>query len=405
MNITILRNMPVLASGMPKIALTPEVTSLLLAHAPVAIGVSGGKDGILAAFETVDFLDQIGHRGPRVLIHADLGRVEWNDSLPMCRRLAERLTLELIVVRRQAGDMMDRWATRWSSNVQRYSNLQCVKLILPWSTPGMRFCTSELKLAVVCRELILRFPGQTIVSVSGIRRQESKNRAQAPIARPQPRLTSVTHGTSGIDWHPVIDWTRDEVLDSLAARNFPLHEAYTRYGSSRVSCCFCIMASRPDLFAATTARENHEIYRTMCELEITSTFSFQSDQWLSDVAPHLLDSAMRAELVHAKARGRERESIEALIPPHLWFTKEGWPKVIPTRPEAQVLSDVRQHMGELMSIPVSYTTPDTIIARYEELIARRVAAEHTKTKKKRGKKRPAATGQPRQITLDAFALA
>ena len=43
-----------------------------------------------------------------------------------------------IVVRRAAGDMMDRWLKRWSNNLARYVNLNCVKLILPWSTPSMR---------------------------------------------------------------------------------------------------------------------------------------------------------------------------------------------------------------------------------------------------------------------------
>jgi hypothetical protein len=49
----------------------------------------------------IPYLDAIGHHGPRVLIHSDLGQVEWKDSLPTCERLAARLGLELIVVRRQ----------------------------------------------------------------------------------------------------------------------------------------------------------------------------------------------------------------------------------------------------------------------------------------------------------------
>ena len=43
----------------------------------------------------------------------------------------------------------------------------------------MRFCTSELKTAVICRELVKRFPGRQILSVTGIRRQESAGRAKA----------------------------------------------------------------------------------------------------------------------------------------------------------------------------------------------------------------------------------
>jgi 3'-phosphoadenosine 5'-phosphosulfate sulfotransferase (PAPS reductase)/FAD synthetase len=54
----------------------------------------------------------------------------------------------------------------------------------------MRFCTSELKTAIICRELVRRFPGQTILSVSGIRREESTKRKLAPIVKVQPKLTS-----------------------------------------------------------------------------------------------------------------------------------------------------------------------------------------------------------------------
>ncbi len=47
------------------------------------------------------------------------------------------LGLELMVVRREAGDMMDRWLQRWRDNLARYATLRCVKVILPWSTPSM----------------------------------------------------------------------------------------------------------------------------------------------------------------------------------------------------------------------------------------------------------------------------
>lgn len=121
-----------------QVSTTDEVDAMLAAGAVVAIGVSGGKDSQATAIRLARHLDDIGHSGTRVLIHSDLGRVEWKDSLPVCERLAKRLGMKLIVVRRSAGDMMDRWLTRWENNVSRYANLECVKLILPWSTPSMR---------------------------------------------------------------------------------------------------------------------------------------------------------------------------------------------------------------------------------------------------------------------------
>src|SRR4051794_22947850 len=121
------------AHGSPdrRVATTPLVDDLLGRNRPVAIGVSGGKDSSAVAFATVEHLDRIGHAGPRILIHADLGVTEWADSLPNCERLADRLGLPLQVVRRPQGDMMDRWEQRWRDNVARWESLSCVKLILP----------------------------------------------------------------------------------------------------------------------------------------------------------------------------------------------------------------------------------------------------------------------------------
>lgn len=124
------------------LARDPQIDIALMGHAPVYVGVSGGKDSQALAYRIQAHLGTIGHAGSRVLIHSDLGRIEWRDSIAVCERLAERLGWELIVVRRAAGDMMDRWLARWEANVGRYAALSCVKLIMPWSSASQRFCTS-----------------------------------------------------------------------------------------------------------------------------------------------------------------------------------------------------------------------------------------------------------------------
>lgn len=356
------------------IATTPEIEQHLYDWMPVAIGVSGGKDSSAAAWATINHLDGIGHRGPRILIHSDLGRTEWKDSLTICQRLADQLKTELVVVRRQAGDMMDRWLTRWTNNVERYTNLECVKLILPWSTPSMRFCTSELKTAIISRELIRRFPDKTILSVTGIRREESANRAKMPVAKVENRLTSVAHMTSGLAWNPIIDWTlADEVWPIHQQQQLPIHEAYTTYGASRVSCCFCIMSGAGDILAALGDERNHDLYREMVSLEITSTFSFQ-DKWLADARPDLLTGEMRYALNQSKRAAGFRERMEVKIPKHLHYTK-GWPTCIPTEGEAVLLGLVRKEVSQAIGIEVKYTDPHQIIMRYEELFEKARARE------------------------------
>jgi 3'-phosphoadenosine 5'-phosphosulfate sulfotransferase (PAPS reductase)/FAD synthetase len=354
----------------PGIAAIDVTKGAIAAGAPVAIGVSGGKDSSAVAIRTLEYLDEVGHTGRRLLIHSDLGRVEWRQSLPTCERLADRLGIELIVVRRQQGDLLDRFRERWESNVRRYAELSCVKLILPWPTARMRYCTSELKTAVICRELVRRFPGTTILSVSGIRREESSIRARASIAAIQPKLISARRQTSGLDWHPIIHWRKPEVLRFLQRKAFELHEAYTRYGSSRVSCALCFLSSQSDLAAATMCASNAGIYRDLVRLEVESTFAFQSTHWLADVAPHLLSAELRAEIADAKRRARLREAAEARIPPSLLYAS-GWPTRMPDAGEAVLLSEIRQAVAGVVGIEVGFTTADAILSRYEELLAAR----------------------------------
>ena len=342
-----------------------EITVALDASAPVFIGVSGGRDSQALAYRVCAHLDDIEYSGPRFLVHADLGRVEWEDSLLICERLTERLGVELVVVRRNAGDMMDRWLSRWAGNVARYANLECVKLILPWSTAAQRFCTSELKSQVIAREMRRRFPEGDVVSAVGIRREESAKRARMP-AWKQDERTTRKRGV-GHTWNPILGWRRGDVNDYVRIRGDELHEAYRLYGSTRVSCAFCVLSSEHDLRASSNCADNHAIYREMVALEATSTFSFQSHKWLGDVAPDLLDAGLRARLQEAKERARLRMSAEARLPEHLLFVK-GWPTVLPTPVEAALIAEVRRDVAQAVGLQVEHTNRDAVLVRYRELM-------------------------------------
>lgn len=202
--------------GERNVALTPEVEAMLSRQAVVAIGVSGGKDSDACALAVARYLDKIGHTGPRLLVHSDLGRIEWKDSLPSCERLAEKLGWELLVVRRGAGDMLARWQGRWANNLKRYADLSCVKVILPWSTPSLRFCTSEFKSNLVSGALRKRFPTEEILNVVGVRRQESANRAKMPVSQESTLLKRKRAG--GLNWNAIVeldDRTHDPDKDAL----------------------------------------------------------------------------------------------------------------------------------------------------------------------------------------------
>lgn len=344
-----------------KIASTPEIDTLIAANAPVAVGVSGGKDSQAGALATFEYLDAAGHCGQRVLIHSDLGSVEWQASLPVCEELAAHLGVELIIVRRAAGDLMDRWESRWASSVRRYINLETVTLVLPWSTPSMRFCTSELKTHIIAAELRRRFKGQTVVNITGVRREESTSRAKGSVA-------SEASGGKAWSWRPLSDWTEAQVFERIAASGLEPHEAYTKFGMSRVSCRFCIMSSERDLRAAAAVPESHDLYRRMVALEITSTFGFQGARWLGDVAPEVLADQQRNDLSIAKQKAAARVALEKNITSGMLYVK-GWPTRMLTDAEAEMLVYVRKRVSALMGFDSKYLDVPSIHGRYAELMA------------------------------------
>jgi 3'-phosphoadenosine 5'-phosphosulfate sulfotransferase (PAPS reductase)/FAD synthetase len=350
---------------------TPELDALLAGGAPVAIGISGGKDSSVAALLVTRHLDAIGHpREKRLMINADLGIIEWADSARVCREIAELTHTELVIVSRAAGDMIDRWVQRWANVSDRYKALESVRLTLPFSTPALRFCTSEMKSAVIASELRRRYPGETIISVAGIRREESHGRSQTPIQKENPRLIGKRAGTSGFDWSPIADFTLQDVWAVHAEFGLPIHEAYRVFGSTRVSCSFCIMSSGPDLAASFSNPANHAAWEALSDLELTSAFSFQGNRWLSDLGADVGDDEFRQRLARAKAVSAARQAAEGRLGKELLYVS-GWPTFVPSLEQAALVSEVRTAVCGLYGWESPYLSPQAVRDRYAELFLRR----------------------------------
>jgi hypothetical protein len=151
------------------------------------------------------------------------------------------------------------------------------------------------------------------------------------------------------------------------ARGLPLHTAYTTWGTTRVSCAFCILGSHPDLLASSRNPDHLALYREMVALEVCSTFAFQDSQWLSDVNPALLTPEQRDGLVLAKDRALLREAAESRIPKHLLY-EDGWPNVMPSHGEAELLAGVRRQVAEIVQLDIKYTDAEAVYRRFGELI-------------------------------------
>ena len=364
------------ACGAPKpgsawapLARDPLIDAAIRDGAEVVFNLSGGKDSGAATFATIAWLDAIGHpRERRHAIHADLGRAEWATTPATVAAIAAIAGLPLVVVRRRAGDLVSRWEQRFASGKARYEALATYNLIGPWSSAALRFCTSGAKVQVIGPELARRLRGRSIVSVLGLRRNESAARARIPVAKPDHRYAPPgnAHGTVMHTWHPLADWSTADVFAAHDALGIPLHEAYRTYGNTRLSCRYCILASAHDLAASASAPDNHAIYRHLVDLEASSTFSFQPGRWLADVAPHLLDAGALARIALAKRDADRRRALEAAMPPGLRYVR-GWPPRLPTKTEAAYIAAARTPILARHGLVDRYPTADAVVSRFAEL--------------------------------------
>lgn len=350
----------------PAAATDATIAAAVARGAVVAMSLSGGKDSTAAAFMANAALDAAGHpRSRRIAVHADLGRAEWVQTPATVEAVAAALGLPLIVVRHTSHDMVSRWQNRFDRGLIRYANLETLCLIGPWSSPSLRFCTSEFKAAVITRFLRASYPGREIISVIGIRRAESPARRLAKVSAIDSRLTR--NGTSGLIWQPLVDWSTSDVFDLHTRAALPLHVAYTDYGSSRLSCGACVLASARDLAASASCPGNHPLFSLLTDLEIRSSFSFQPARWLADVDPALLDARQHRGIERAKRVAAERRALEAALPAGLRYV-EGWPPRLPSLAEAADIATTRTIIAGHHNLASDYLTASAIRDRFAELM-------------------------------------
>jgi len=263
--------------------------------------ISGGKDGQAMTKVLLDWNFQI-----ESLLHCDLGRTEWKESLQQCEKLSQRCNVPLTIVKRNDGkDLLDRWQ-------DRMNKLQGTGKPF-WSSSASRYCTSDMK-----RDPTNVFYNSTghnfIISCEGIRAEESTARAKKePLSLRSKMCSSYYDGMTVeqaienfnpkfklvLTWFPIFNFTVGDVWatfnmktsDLQQARNFyytsgtvapwwPFHPAYV-YGNERVSCAICVLASINDI--TNGARHNPELFQTLVQMEQQSGFTFKNDFSLQSI--------------------------------------------------------------------------------------------------------------------------
>lgn len=200
---------------------------------------SGGKDSQAMYAELVKIIptDQL------VVVHADLGRVEWPGVL---EHIGSTTTHGVNVV-----------------NAKK-DLLGMVKHRGMWPSAAYRQCTSDLKrgpIFLFIRHDLKRRGATIAVNCMGLRAAESSARAKRT---PFSFNKMQSCGTRTVyDWLPIFDLSTAEVFQIIEAAGQKPFWTYER--NERLSCVFCIMGSLNDLRHG--AEQNPALYREYVELE------------------------------------------------------------------------------------------------------------------------------------------
>lgn len=281
----------------------------------VLINSSAGKDSLAMLWYLLGLADAEGYDRDRiVVVHADLGRVEWEGTRALAQQQAEAFGLRFEVVRRELGDLLVQVRQRrdnldaaamtlvGEAGVLRAAGLDAFARMADddarkkWRTPAWpgpgnaRWCTSDQKTAQVAK-LITRLASEwheanpdagrpvRILQCLGMRAEESTDRANAKPFR-RNKAVSNKYVKTVDDWLPIHHWLVADVWAAVDASGLPRHPAYA-LGMSRASCVFCIYATFRELVIA--AKHTPELAAEFRATEIYARSTFKANYGFAEI--------------------------------------------------------------------------------------------------------------------------
>ena len=229
-----------------EVPVPPDCQEMIRRGALVSISTSGGKDSqaMTILLARIVPLDQL------VAVHAPLGEVEWPGTIEHIAATLPR-DVPLILAPVASGKSL----------------LQRIEERGRFPSSNARYCTSDHKTSPIQRELRRylkanpRFGGR-LVNAMRMRAEESAARARKIPWRRNDRMSVA--GREVFDWLPIFDLSADDVFRVIRNAGQSPHGTYAA-GMSRLSCSFCILASRADLRRATELRPG--LYARYVDLE------------------------------------------------------------------------------------------------------------------------------------------
>lgn len=212
---------------------TPShIEALVASGALFVANHSGGKDSQAQLIKLLEVIPA----GQLIVVHASLGAMEWPGAMELARDQAGASGLPFIVAK-ASKTLLEMVARRFEGRPE----------VPSWPSASTRQCTSDLKRGPIQRE-VRRYAKthgfKVIVNCLGLRAQESPGRAKRQPFRMNERDSNSV--LTWYEWLPVHDLSTKEVFAVIEGAGQQPHYAYA-LGNERLSCVFCIMASKRDL--------------------------------------------------------------------------------------------------------------------------------------------------------------
>jgi len=254
----------------------------------IAVSSSGGKDSQAMLDYVHGLASDAGIADRVVVIHADLGKVEWEGTGELAEEQAKAYGCPFIVTSRIGGICKVNGKTY--SKGETYGDiLDYAERRGAWPSSAARWCTSEFKRGPIlkvftqlAREWRKVNPEKAdcrpcrILDCMGLRAEESPARAKKTQFENR-KSNSNQHVDS---WLPIQHWLEHEVWATIRASGVPHHPAYD-LGMPRLSCAFCIFAPKEALVLA--GKHNRELLEEYVAVEDRIDHTFRQNLSLAEV--------------------------------------------------------------------------------------------------------------------------
>lgn len=208
----------------------------------IFVNHSGGKDSQAMLADLVNR----GFKGKLVVVHSDLGEMEWEPMHDFITSIS--FGLPVTVVKPKMG---------FFELCRKYSRLP---------SGNARFCTDQLKTKPIgawIRDYCEKNAITRAINAIGIRAEESPARAKKESFK-LSKLSLIKKDLIVHEWYPIFDMKLTEVWSIIKEAGQQPHEVYAK-GFSRLSCVFCVFGRIGEHQMA--AKLKPELFNKMVALE------------------------------------------------------------------------------------------------------------------------------------------